>query len=80
MQDTSSNLPKGGPLWRSVKSVLDKAIEKMLPFFKGFGVEKGKVLSSFATAIQTPDELKQLLVSYCQPAKHDLWGMANNWQ
>jgi hypothetical protein len=42
--------------------------------------EKGKVLSSFATAIQTPDELKQLLVSYCQPAKHDLWGMANNWQ
>ena len=44
LKDASSNLPKGGPidvnlcqpavnqLWHSVKSVLDKATEKMLPF------------------------------------------------
>lgn len=51
-------------LWADVKGVIEQAVAVMTPFLRKFGVAEGNGLSPFATKIETPPDLKKLILAY----------------
>ena len=58
-------------LWDEVFGVIEMAREKMIPFLKLFGVEKGNGLSPLAVKIDTPADLSEPITQFLKPPKTD---------
>ena len=71
--DVDLDKPAVNQLWDEVFDVIEMAREKMIPFLKLFGVEKGNGLSPLAVKIDTPADLSELITQFLKPPKNDSW-------
>ena len=67
--EVNINNPVVGQLWDEVMGLLAFTRSVMVPFLKVFGVVKGHGLSPFAVKIDTPHNLRQIIIQYFKTPK-----------
>jgi hypothetical protein len=67
--EVNINNPVVGQLWDEVMGLLAFTRSVMVPFLKVFGVVEGHSLSPFAVKIDTPQDLRQIIIQYFKTPK-----------
>jgi hypothetical protein len=67
--EVNINNPVVGQLWDEVMGLLAFTRSVMVPFLKVFGVVEGHGLSPFAVKINTPQDLRQIIIQYFKTPK-----------